>query len=97
MKIQKFYEYNPESIEYEKNNGEVITVPDQSLTVKEILERFRRGTLDYESLQSRGYYDDDDTDIDSSPMIVEDITDIEAAGLRVNELLEKAKKEASKE
>lgn len=94
MKTRKFYNYNSESISYEHNNGEVITIPDQSLTVKEILERFRRGTLDYDSLRSNGYYDDDDENIDMAPITIEDITDIEEIARKAASLRKKAADEA---
>ena len=77
MKINTFYNYNPEEQIIDKGAGEVVTIPEQSLTVKDILERFRRGTLDYSELNSKSYYDDDDNDIDFAPPQIDDITDIE--------------------
>lgn len=49
----------------EVNNDPSLAVPNQSLTVQEILRRSQAGTLDYASL-SGGYYDDsEDFDIDT--------------------------------
>lgn len=41
------------------------TVPDMSLSVKEILNRFRRGTIDLDSLTRRMIDEEDDIDDDS--------------------------------
>ena len=51
------------------------TVPDMSLSVKDILQRFRRGTLDPESVMRR--YPDTEDDIDDDILdSVEDISDV---------------------
>ena len=89
MKINTFYNYNPEEQLIDEGSGEVVTIPEQSLTVKDILERFRRGTLDYSELNSKGYYDDDDSDIDFSPPEIDDITDIENLALRKQRIMNK--------
>lgn len=52
-----------------------ITVPDMSLSVKDILTRFRRGTVDIESLQRRYLDGTDDIDDDSLDGI-EDMVDV---------------------
>ena len=46
------------STEYEYNSGKVITVPDMSLSVKELVERYVRG-LPVPVLGSASYMDDD--------------------------------------
>lgn len=89
MKINTFYNYNPEEQIIDEGAGEVITIPEQSLTVKDILERFRRGTLDYSELNSKSYYDDDDNDIDFSPPEIDDITDIENIAARQKVIMNK--------
>lgn len=89
MKINTFYNYNPEEQIIDVGAGEVVTIPEQSLTVKDILERFRRGTLDYSELNSKSYYDDDDNDIDFSPPEIDDITDIENLALRKQRIMNK--------
>lgn len=48
----------------EVNGGELITVPDMSLSVRDILDRFTRGTIDLSSL-NRSYSDSEDEDFDS--------------------------------
>lgn len=52
-----------------------MTVPDMSLSVKEILRRFRRGTLDIESLQ-RSYFDGTEDIDDDSLDGIEDMVDV---------------------
>lgn len=89
MKINTFYNYNPEEQIIDQGAGEVVTIPEQSLTVKDILERFRRGTLDYQELNSKSYYDDDDNDIDFAPPEIDDITDIENLAARKKAIMNK--------
>lgn len=52
-----------------------ITVPDMSLSVKDILMRFRRGTVDIESLE-RHYLDGTDDIDDDSLDGIEDMVDV---------------------
>lgn len=52
-----------------------MTVPDMSLSVKEILQRFRRGTIDIESLK-RTYFDGTDDIDDDSLDGIEDMVDV---------------------
>lgn len=52
-----------------------MTVPDMSLSVKDILTRFRRGTVDLESLQ-RHYFDGTDDIDDDSLDGIEDLVDV---------------------
>ncbi len=52
-----------------------ITVPDMSLSVKDILMRFRRGTVDIDSLQ-RHYFDGTDDIDDDSLDGIEDMVDV---------------------
>lgn len=89
MKINTFYNYNPEEQILDEGAGEVVTIPEQSLTVKDILEHFRRGTLDYSELNSKAYYDDDDNDIDFAPPEIDDITDIENLAARKKVIMNK--------
>lgn len=89
MKINTFYNYNPDEQLIDQGAGEVVTIPEQSLTVKDILERFRRGTLDYSELNSKGYYDDDDNDIDFAPPQIDDITDLENLASRKQTIMNK--------
>lgn len=60
-----------------------LTVPDMSLSVKDILARFRRGTLDLQSLQ-RQYYDGTE-DIDDDTLDgLDDIVDIHLKKQQLN-------------
>lgn len=43
MKVLNQFSYDPDFVEYESNSGELVTVPDQSLTVREILDRYTSG------------------------------------------------------
>lgn len=56
----------------EENSGEVVTVPDMSLSVKDILRRFSRGTIDLNSLNRNLPYGNDDIDDDS----LDGVTDV---------------------
>lgn len=75
MKILNHYSYNFDEIEKESGGGEVISIPDQSLSVKEILNRFRRGDIDLSSIERKAYYDDDE-DINTFIDQVDDISDL---------------------
>lgn len=83
MKVKTFYNYNHTETKLEKGKGELITVPEQSLSVKQILERYRRGNLDYEQLRNNGYYDDPDVDIDKPLQELSDFSDIDEIMLKV--------------
>lgn len=90
MKIRTQYNYDFEKSPYENGGGEVIAIPDLSLTVKEILERFRRGSIEDLSEYERKVVYDDDEDINSPLDEIDDITDlariIEKAQARVDSL-----------
>lgn len=40
MKILSYLSYSPDEVKYEETSDEVVTVPDQSYTVRELLENF---------------------------------------------------------
>lgn len=40
MKILNYLSYSPDDVKYEETSDEVLTVPDQSYTVRELLENF---------------------------------------------------------
>lgn len=40
MKVLNYLSYSPDKVKYEETSDEVITVPDQSYTVRELLENF---------------------------------------------------------
>lgn len=54
-----------------------ITVPNMSLSVKDIINRFSRGTLDLRDIERNGYYDEeqdiDDTTLDD----IDDLVDVQ--------------------
>lgn len=57
FKIRDWMSYDHESEKYEKNTQKSLTIPDQALSIKEILNRYARG-LDVEGFKP--IYDDDD-------------------------------------
>lgn len=61
------------------------TVPSMSLTVREILTRFRRGTLDIDALSNRPFYDDEEDIDDDFFDEIEDLSDIHNLILSQNE------------
>lgn len=63
------------STEGEINSGEIKTIPDMSLSVKDIIERYRRGTISLDELQRDMYDTDDDIDDDSLDSM-DDISDV---------------------
>lgn len=40
MKVLSYLSYSPDLVKYEETSDEVVTVPDQSYTVRELLENF---------------------------------------------------------
>lgn len=62
--IRTFSQAIGESLGVESLPQDTQTVPDMSLSVKEILQRFRRGTLDPSSLIRNVVDEDDDLDDD---------------------------------
>lgn len=40
MRVLNYLSYSPDEVKYEETSDEVITVPDQSFTVRELLENF---------------------------------------------------------
>lgn len=65
-----------EIIGLETLSEESMTIPDMSLSVKQILERYRRGTIDLVDLHREGYYDES-ADIDSETFgEVDDLVDL---------------------
>lgn len=58
MRVINSLSYDFEAVQYEVNSGELITVPDQSYTVREILEKFTSGLIP----EMHEYYDESDFD-----------------------------------
>lgn len=40
MRVLNYLSYSPDEVKYEETSDEVITVPDQSFTIRELLENF---------------------------------------------------------
>jgi hypothetical protein len=59
--VNNWLNYNSEEQQYEVNKQKSLTIPDQALSIKEILNRFARG-LDIEGFKP--IYDDDINDND---------------------------------
>ena len=80
MRIESFWQSIGKDPEEDPSievcSDELISVPDMSLSVKQILERFRRGTLDPESLVRSVIDTEDDIDDDTFDDI-EDLTDVQ--------------------
>lgn len=89
MKIRKFLE--PHQCDCEVNDAESLTVPDDCLTVREILTRFTCGTLDVKPSVEQGA----DDDIDQLDSNFDDIVDAQEAfdngSLALDQLRESAK------
>lgn len=76
---------------YETPVGESMTEPDQSYSVKEILERFTSGTLSREEIEHTSDYFNDDID-NPDPHILDltDIDDIARQGMDARKKIEEA-------
>lgn len=87
FEIRGLYSYKPidTDIEHPDDDDSLVT-PDCSLSVKQILERFRRGTLNPEMVSQQGYYDDDDDNLDTEVLEVSDLTDLSDARANVENL-----------
>jgi hypothetical protein len=61
MKVLSYLSYSPDVVKYEEGSDEIITVPDQSFTVRELLENFTSNippsVHDYED---EGIFDEND-------------------------------------
>lgn len=60
MNVLSFYTAVGFKWDGETNSGESNVIPSQSLTVQDILRRFRRGTLDLSQISQSGYFDDEE-------------------------------------
>lgn len=88
IEIRSPFHYDPASFKGEVNDEESLTVPDQAISVKEILE-FSRSGIDIGINTRRGLYDDDlgSSDIDDyEPLEINDI--FEAHELKLQNELE---------
>lgn len=80
MRIESFWQSIGKDPEEDPSieicSDELIAVPDMSLTVQQILERFRKGTVDPESLVRSVIDTEDDIDDDTFDDI-DDLTDVQ--------------------
>lgn len=92
IKIRGLYSYETIESDFEyPDDDDSLVVPDCSLSVKQILERFRRGTLNPDMVSSQGYYDDDDDDIDTDVLEVSDLTDLSDQKANIQNIVDKIK------
>lgn len=84
MKVKSIWSKH-QSRKGEVNEGISETIPDCSLSVRDILTRFRRGTLTVEEIRNQNYYDDDDLPVDPDIIdSVRDLSDIEVVRQNIN-------------
>lgn len=78
------YNYDPSvDMLLETSDKPSLAVPDQSLSVRQILDRFRRGTLTEAEISHPGYFDPDseqDFENDAPFNEVSDLTDLDRVG-----------------
>lgn len=76
---------------FETPVGDSMTEPDQSYSVKEILERFTSGTLSREEIEhTSDYYNDDIDNPDPHILDLTDIDDIARQGKNARKQIEEA-------
>ncbi|UPW40817.1 hypothetical protein [Sigmofec virus UA08Rod_6706] len=94
MKTRTYY--TPKTEDYEMLEYVQMTVPDMSFSVKEILRRFTRGTLDVESISRPVEYDSlTDDQIDNILPRPSDLTDYEDAVRSGVDILDRLRMESS--
>lgn len=89
MKVNSFWTARPDDVEV--NNGVSETIPDQSLSVRDILMRFTRGSITLPPIET-GDDDDIDSDIDVTDMI-----EAQDAVMYGREVLERVRETRAKE
>lgn len=96
--MRTIYNFVPQASDNETvdNSEESRVVPNCSLSVRQILDRFRRTGVPEEYIDSRGYYDDSDNDIDVPLPEILDITDLSEESRKLSKVLDKVKEESSK-
>lgn len=84
--------YNYEIVEGEINSGEIVTIPDESYTIEEILDKFTKGI--HLGIEQDGQYSDSDDfdDVDERTYLndLSDIDDVQAS------MVERRKRKQSK-
>lgn len=77
MKVVSFLQAIGPARGVEKLSQDSQTVPDMSLSIKEILQRYRRGTLDISTLQRPSFYPENDDIDDDTLDDVADLVDVQ--------------------
>lgn len=99
MKVLSYLSYSPDVVKYEEGSDEIITVPDQSFTVRELLESFTSNippsVHDYED---EGLFDEND------PFAYDpigdrdlDLVDLQQLRIQLDERIKRFTQESSKE
>jgi hypothetical protein len=107
MRVLNYLSYSPDEVKYEETSDEVVTVPDQSYTVRELLENFTSNippTLNM--YEDEGLFDESD-EFGYDPIGDRDLDLVDLQQLRSEideriarqtaELTQKEKKSAKKE
>lgn len=79
MVVRKFYDVLESQVDvFEENSGKSDVVPDMSLSVQQIILRFKRGTLDINDLRNGNYIDSNSVGFDYSMIDqIEDLVDLQ--------------------
>lgn len=88
--------YNYEIVEGEINSGEILTIPDESYTIEEILDKFTKGI--HLGIEKDGQYSDSDdfNDVDERTYL-NDLSDIEDIEVSMAARRSRAKAKATKQ
>lgn len=97
MRVINSLSYDFENVQYEVNSGELITVPDQSYTVREILEKFTSGLIPEMHVYSdeSDFNPEDEFDIDPTTHRDFDLSDYQLEKERNERALATESKDAS--
>mgnify|MGYP007095020764 FL=1 len=102
--IKSQYNYDAEDQKYEQNNGEIHTVPDQSLTIREILHQYTSGIMpDFNGNGDYEYGIDDYDQIGSAlskPSLVEGVdplTDRQIVQMELERIKSKNNRDSGKQ
>ena len=91
------YNYVSESSDFEHADSDCsLVVPNCSLSVRQILERFRRTGIP-EDLYNRGFFDDSDDDIDTPVTEFTDLTDLSDMSQNLEQVVNRIKYNTGKE
>lgn len=80
-------QYTDNQPTFDPSCSDYLTVPDMSLSVKDIIRRFTRGTLEEQELFRQGSYDEE-PDIDNPVEPPTDLTDYDRMMRRGHEILQ---------